>query len=175
MTMKGIFLFSCSIILSLVFLELGCRFLLPEVSDTFIIKLRSVGNRYHHRYNGERKSLQKDRFRIAFLGDSFTEGMGVSRKDAFPQLVGKYFNEGKITGEAILVQTFNLGTRSYSPSIYGVVARDFFPKIKPDLVVLAVDDSDPQDDLLYRFSLKVDEHGLPLSVYPVIPGVPPIP
>ena len=39
-------------------------------------------------------------------------------------------------------------------------------------MVLGLDDSDPQDDLLYSNTLVTDDQGLPLSVYPGIPGVP---
>jgi hypothetical protein len=53
-----------------------------------------------------------------------------------------------------------------------VVLRDYAPILKPHIVVLALDDSDPQDDLLYKDSLKTDDRGLPLAVYPGLPGVP---
>jgi hypothetical protein len=39
-------------------------------------------------------------------------------------------------------------------------------------VVLSVDDSDPQDDLVYASMVRKDGDGLPVSVYPVPPGVP---
>ena len=71
-----------------------------------------------------------------------------------------------------VVQTFNLGMVSYSPSIYGVVLRDYAPLLKPDILVLSLDDSDPQDDLLYSHLVKTDDRGLPESVYPGLPGVP---
>jgi hypothetical protein len=109
-----------------------------------------------------------------FIGDSFTWGTGVQYPSthAFPPLVGKFFNEESGDRAGRTVQTFNLGTPSYSPSIYGVVLRDFAPTLKPDIVVLALDDSDPQDDLVYSHLVKTDQHGLPLSVYPGLPGVP---
>jgi hypothetical protein len=105
--------------------------------------------------------------RIIFVGDSFTWGMGVKDRstNAFPPLVGKYFSDSSVPGVAPrAVQTFNLGTVSYSPSIYGVVLRDFAPVLNPDIVVLGLDDSDPQDDLIYRSMLRTDDKGLPLSV-----------
>ncbi len=46
------------------------------------------------------------------------------------------------------------------------------PQIKPHLVVIAVDDSDPQDDLLYARTMIRDAQGLPVAVRPYLEGVP---
>ena len=70
------------------------------------------------------------------------------------------------------MQVFNLGTVSYSPSIYGILVKEYFARIKPHLVVIAVDDSDPQDDLLYARTMIKDAQGLPVSVRPYLEGVP---
>ena len=47
--------------------------------------------------------------RIAFIGDSFTRGIGVKDPDtkAFPALVGRFFGEGSVKGNGRReVQTF---------------------------------------------------------------------
>jgi|SRR5271157_991257 len=165
-----------SLCLALAFAECIDRIFLPEVSDTIIVPIKSIEEKYHHppRFPPI-PSLVPGAVRIVFIGDSFTFGLGVDDRStkAFPPLVGRFFSEGLVEGVARrAVQTFNLGTPSYSPSIYGVVLRDFAPTLKPDIVVLGLDDSDPQDDLLYSHLLKTDDQGLPLSVYPGLPGVP---
>ena len=48
-------------------------------------------------------------FDIGFIGDSFTEGVGLDYKDTFVGKISKNFNDLKIA---------NLGVVSYSPSIY---------------------------------------------------------
>jgi hypothetical protein len=45
--------------------------------------------------------------------------------------------------------------------------------ITPDLVVIAVDDGDPQDDCWYRTMVVRDSDGLPTSVYPALDGIVP--
>ncbi len=154
--------------------ELYARYLLPEVRDTNIVPLKAVDCKYHHcpGWLGKVDPVDEKAYRIMFLGDSFTMGE-TRREDAFPQLVGSLFRDGKVDGVPRHVQTFNLGWYSYAPSIEGVILRDYAPEIKPNLVVISVDDSDPQDDLLYREAVVLDETGLPLSVYPdVLPGHP---
>jgi lysophospholipase L1-like esterase len=171
-----IVLASVSLSIAFAFAEFIDRLFLPEVSDTIIIPIGSINQKYHHPPSWPPiPTPAPDAVRIVFIGDSFTWGMGVKDRgsNAFPPLVGRYFREGSVAGLAPrTVQTINLGARSYSPSIYGVVLRDYAPILKPDIVVLALDDSDPQDDLLYKDLLKTDDRGLPLSVYPGLPGVP---
>src|SRR5262249_22649925 len=171
-----IVLASVSLSVAFAFAEFIDRVFLPEASDTIVIPIGSINQKYHHPPSWPPiPPPMPDAVRIVFVGDSFTWGMGVTDRgsNAFPPLVGRYFREGSVEGVAPrTVQTFNLGARSYSPSIYGVVLRDYAPILKPHIVVLALDDSDPQDDLLYKNSLKTDDRGLPLAVYPGLPGVP---
>jgi len=154
--------------------EVFARYFLPEVRDTDIVPLKSVDCKYHHcpGWLGQVYTVDEDAYRILFLGDSFTMGE-TSRDEAFPQLVGSLFRQGKVDGGARNVQTFNLGWLSYSPSVEGVILRDYAPVLRPNLVVISVDDSDPQDDLIYSHTVVLDKEGLPLSVYPdVLPGNP---
>jgi hypothetical protein len=161
---------------SLVVAEYIVREYAPEVSDTFIVELKKIDDKYHHGSLDSAKSPppNSSAYRIMFIGDSFTHGI-CDRAVTFPALVEKYFKQGGVDGvPKINAQGLNLGVPSFSPSIYGAVLRDFAPVFNPHLVVLAVDDSDPQDDYLYRNFLEVDSRGLPISVYPIMPGVPPL-
>lgn len=155
--------------------EIIARIFLPEVSDTFIVQLKSTNKRYHHGPTFNHPVPPKpdmSAYRIMFLGDSFTWGI-VQPHESFPWRVQEIYQTGDIKSVGKRnVQTFNYSTPSYSPSIYGAILRDYVPEVKPNMVVIAVDDSDPQDDFLYRNMVVKDSTGLPISVYPKLPGVP---
>lgn len=73
---------------------------------------------------------------ILFLGDSLTEGYGVKREQAYPELVGRILNESKHPVKII------------NGSISGSVTADadrrlkWFLKMKPDVLVLALGSND---------------------------------
>lgn len=175
-----LFLFRCalgalSLFFCLVFAEIAARILIPEVSDSFVIKTESLQEKFHHKpLWGTLSPPDPLAYRVVFIGDSFTYGYPIKdRTKAFPAVFGQLFNEGAVEGvEARRIQSYNLGTPSYSPSVYGVVLREITPALKPDMVVLGLDDSDPQDDILYGPMLVTDSRGLPVSVHPGLPGVP---
>jgi|SRR5271157_1100038 len=164
-----------SLTLGLGLAEVVARGFLPEVSDSFVIQTGAVEEKFHHKpLWGELPPPDPEAFRVAFIGDTFTYGYPVKdRAKAFPAVVGRLFSEGSVDGVGPRrVQAYNLGTPSYSPSIYGVVLRELAPVLKPHLIVVSLDDSDPQDDLFCKPLLKTDANGLPVSVYPGLPGVP---
>lgn len=73
---------------------------------------------------------------ILFLGDSLTEGYGVKKEQAYPELVGRILNESKRPVKVI------------NGSISGSVTADadqrlrWFLKSKPDVLVLALGSND---------------------------------
>lgn len=73
---------------------------------------------------------------ILFLGDSLTEGYGVKKEQAYPELVGRILNESKHPVKII------------NGSISGSVTADadqrlkWFLKAKPDILVLALGSND---------------------------------
>lgn len=163
-----------SLAISLGAAEWLARRYLPEVNDSHVIRIRDVLEIHHHPVT-LREPLPEpdpDALRIMFLGDSFTWG-SCGPEETFPRLVETYFKNGAVPGVAPRnVQVFNLGVVSYSPSIYGILAKEYLPKLKPHLVVIAVDDSDPQDDLLYARTMVKDAQGLAVSARPYLEGVP---
>lgn len=164
-----------STLASLAMAEWLCRLYLPEINDSHVIPVTNVLEKHHHPVTLRAPLADPDpgAFRIIFLGDSFTWGICQDVQDTFPYLVQKYFRDGAVDGAAPRnVQVFNLGTASYSPSIYGILIKEYFQQIKPHMVILAVDDSDPQDDLLYARTMIKDEQGLAVSVRPYLAGVP---
>lgn len=82
--------------------------------------------------------------RILFLGDSFMQGYGPT--DSVPYHVRRYFKE--TLGKDLCV--FNAGTSSYSPSVFVPQAKKLIPLLRPDLIVIDVDETDLWDDY-YRY------------------------
>ena len=77
-------------------------------------------------------------FDIAFIGDSFTEAIGVPYEDSF---VGLFDNTNPDLNVA------NLGVSSYSPTVYRVKIEDFIRRgYEFNHVIVFVDISDIQDE-----------------------------
>lgn len=74
---------------------------------------------------------QDGRLRIAMLGDSFTYGEGVERKEAFCHLVGEQLSQAVPGG----VLTMNLGYPGTAPADQLVLYRELAPALTPAYVV----------------------------------------
>lgn len=81
-------------------------------------------------------TLQQDSAKIVFLGDSLTEGYGVSRESAFPQLIQKKINDKKLNWKVV-----NSGV-SGSTSASAESRLDWIFKGKPQIIVLALGAND---------------------------------
>jgi hypothetical protein len=80
-------------------------------------------------------------FDIAFIGDSFTEGIGLNYEDTFV---------GQISAQLPSLKIANLGVASYSPSIYfSKVAFLLENGVKFSELVVYIDISDIQDEAIY--------------------------
>ena len=78
---------------------------------------------------------------IGFLGDSFTEGLGLPYEKTFVGLIAE-----KLSGKRIA----NLGAASYSPSIYYLKLKNFLERgYKFNEVVVYIDISDIADEASY--------------------------
>jgi hypothetical protein len=86
--------------------------------------------------------LTSDSRRILFIGDSFTEGVGVAYEQTF---VGRIGAELSSVAD---VEVFNAGVVSYSPSIYYSKIRHLLEEVglEIDDVVVFIDISDMHDD-----------------------------
>ena len=82
-------------------------------------------------------------FDIAFIGDSFTEGIGLNYEDTFV---------GQISAQLQNVKVANLGVATYSPSIYfSKVAFLLESGVKFSELIVYIDISDVQDEAIaYR-------------------------
>jgi lysophospholipase L1-like esterase len=88
----------------------------------------------------DKNSAEKN-FDIAFIGDSFTEGVGVKYEDSFVGMVAKAHPELKIA---------NLGVVSYAPTIYFKKLEDYLNRgYTFRKVIVFVDIGDIMDEAFY--------------------------
>jgi hypothetical protein len=95
-------------------------------------------------------------FRIVFLGDSWTFGMGVREPESFPARVAELANRlGAADGRT--VEAFNLGLPGYN-TLNEIAALDFFwDRLRPDAVVICptANDADSTANVLPNGSLTL--------------------
>ena len=100
--------------------------------------------------------------KILFLGDSFMQGYPRS-PNAVPLSVRASIKEA--TGREPCV--LNAGQVSYSPSIYTVLAKRLIPLLRPDIVLIDIDETDLYDEnYRYRELTVRDEAGTAVAVRP---------
>jgi lysophospholipase L1-like esterase len=109
-----------------------------------------------HDENGLRSPLPRagtPAKRVLFLGDSFVEGY--DDEHTLPSEVGAL----------VPLAMLNAGHSSYSPSILIVQARKLLPLLRPDFVVLVIDETDLADDWFrYRPLTVRDATGATVAV-----------
>ena len=88
-----------------------------------------------------RKNSTENSFRILILGDSLTEGYGVSAQQAFPSLLEKKLNNEFSSDKNRSYEIINAGI-SGSTSSGGVSRIEWLLKSKPDFLILALGGND---------------------------------
>lgn len=182
---KNLALLFGSILLMLVPLEAGVRLIEPrEVMRYFFMSPDSVlSHRFIPGATGRYKTTEfdveysinslglRDREitlakpegvkRVLMLGDSFTEGDGVSAQENFSsQLQGML--DTAITNQRW--QVINAGVGSYSSLLEYLYLTKEGLRLKPDLVILNFDLSDVYDDINYTRLARFDSNGIPVAV-----------
>lgn len=92
--------------------------------------------------------LESDRYRMLFIGDSFTEGIGVEFEDSF---VGRIAKQLESNG----VEVLNAAVVSYAPTVYRRKVQYFLENVglRIDELVVCIDISDIEDeDRFYRLT-----------------------
>ncbi|MBN2174895.1 MAG: hypothetical protein JW731_12245, partial [Bacteroidales bacterium] len=86
---------------------------------------------------------QSDRKRILFLGDSFTEGIGMTWDESFVGILQEKHPELELLNAAVV---------SYSPMLYYLKLRYLLEQqhLKIDEVFVFIDNSDPLNEITYR-------------------------
>ncbi len=100
-------------------------------------------------------------YRIAYLGDSFTEGT-CPEGDSVPAIVERSL---RVPGYSNL-EVINGGTASYAPILYYLLLKTKLLAYHPNLVVVNIDMTDVFDDSLYSATLKSDANGEPIACPP---------
>lgn len=96
---------------------------------------------------------------VLFLGDSFMQGY--DDRNTVPYHVATDVEAR--TG--LCVAAYNAGYTSYSPSIFIVQANQLIPLLKPDVVVVDIDETDLVDEYVrYRGLIVRDEQGRTIAV-----------
>jgi len=96
---------------------------------------------------------------VLFLGDSFMEGY--DDRNTLPYHVAKYFK----TERGVCLKTYNAGFTSYSPAIFVPQAKKLLPIVRPDYIVVDVDETDLYDDFVrYRKLIVRNERGQNVGV-----------
>lgn len=177
-----LFLLTLGFFLALAFAELAVRFYLKQTRVISDEGCRQEDNLLHHslipksicrsktkEWNIEFKvnslglrdyEYSKDKpegvYRILMLGDSFTEGYGVSLEETFSKILEKKLNsEFKNKFEVI-----NAGITGYSPTLEYLYLENYGLKLRPDLVILNFSMTDFYDDLVFKRKLLVVEKDL---------------
>ena len=79
------------------------------------------------------KRKRPGRLRIAFFGDSFTEGLGAAADEAIPTSFARLARE-----QGLDVEAMNLGVAGFGPQSYLPVIRDVVSLFEPDHAVLII-------------------------------------
>jgi hypothetical protein len=96
---------------------------------------------------------------VLFLGDSFMEGY--DDENTLPYHVAKYFKKER----GICLKGNNAGYTSYSPAIFVPQAKKLLPIVRPDYIVVDVDETDLYDDFArYRKLIVRNERGQNVGV-----------
>jgi len=99
--------------------------------------------------------------RVLFMGDSFIEGYDDA--NTIPQRAYQWIVEHESPNRPLIV--LNAAYSSYSPTIFTVQAKRLLPVLRPDFVVIDVDETDLFDDAVrYRPFVTRDGEGRIVAV-----------
>jgi hypothetical protein len=126
-------------------------------NDYFKTTTNSDGFRTHEFF-----PKHKDNFRVLILGDSFMYGMNAHDDETTAKKLELLYKK-KISNK---IEVLSMGIVGYSGLNYAGIARTYFDYLKPDLIIVCVDQSDLNDDeakdKLYDY--EVDENNFPYFI-----------
>ena len=102
--------------------------------------------------------LQSEKKRILFMGDSFTEGVGMTWEESFVGILDKNFPD---------VEILNAGVVSYSPKLHYLKLKYLIETVslKFDEVYVLIDNSDIMDELTYADFIPYDDNSIQKTAY----------
>jgi hypothetical protein len=128
----------------------------PDTEETFItdefkytVKTNSLGFR-----SREISPKHDNEYRILIIGDSMCFGVGVDQKDTIESYLEDIFLKNHKTGHSL--QVYNFSVSGYDNVQELAVAKEFAPKIKPDIVIMGLFIA---NDILSNAVSFIDSHG----------------
>lgn len=116
----------------------------------------------------ETNQIDGDLFRIVVLGDSITMGLGVEASETYVSQLQNILNPLQFSGGTVRIyETFNLGNWGYTTSQEAAVFDEVGIKLKPKIVIVQFDSSDPNE--AYNFEkdkLYLNLRAIPDSLIP---------
>ncbi len=112
------------------------------INGEFFLYTNSLGFRDSSIREVPLKSRKK---RILFIGDSFTEGIGVTYQESYVGILNKTIDTAK-------TELLNAGVVSYSPKLYYLKTKYLIEKkrLHFDELIVFMDISDPMDEIIYK-------------------------
>jgi hypothetical protein len=106
-------------------------------------------------------SKYSNTFKILCLGDSFMEGF--EDEHTIPYYIRKYLQKTHL--KDVLIHFLNAGCASYSPAIFIPQAKILIPLLKPDFILIDIDETDLCDDFIrYKDLIARDNTGKNIAV-----------
>ena len=96
--------------------------------------------------------------RIMILGDSFVWGYNVDDENT----LGVNLEKELIKNLNRNIEVYSIGVPSYSVITYQGIAKTYFDLLKPDIIIIAIDQNDFEDDLIRKELFIKDEDGNPV-------------
>lgn len=131
-------------------------------TDSYV---KNFSDRVHHTRFGKAEAYTESSrhpvgcagspLRVLFLGDSWVEEGSIGRTSS----------EVAALSAGRCVEAINAGVKSYSPTPITIVGAMLIPQVKPDAVVVNIDETDLMDETIrYRRGTTLDAQGLPVAV-----------
>lgn len=121
-----------------------------DFDDIFIVNNKGMRGPGDYQY-----AKKEGVYRIAVMGDSFTFGVGVKAEETF----SSFLQQMLAGSSAVQAEVFNFGVSSFSPVLEFIYLKWEIVRYQPDLLILALDLCDVQDDYLYEPHLVYDRSG----------------
>lgn len=130
--------------------------LLPfrEPGGTFTVETNAHGFRTREFF-----PKQTNDYRIVILGDSFTYGYNANQSRTYPAVLERLLRE-KVAPN---ITVYSLGVPGYSTIQYALLTSVYLDYLKPDLVIVAEDVSDFEEDRVNIQNFSLDPNGIPTA------------
>lgn len=130
------------------------------VNHAFVREYDEQGIRVNHLM--PRLSEDQEEVKILFMGDSFIQGY--DDQHTIPRQA--YLQLKRSMQRDIPLSFYNAGTSSYSPLLFIVQAKLLIPWLKPDFIVIDIDETDFENDQEYRSLVVRDSTNSVVAVLP---------